>query len=64
MAFINTVAPDDATGPTREMYERQQASYGYVPSYAKVFSHRPEVMVLCILAAPRLFQEMRCHPDK
>jgi hypothetical protein len=45
MAFINTVAPDDATGPTREMYERQQASYGYVPSYAKVFSHRPEVMV-------------------
>jgi uncharacterized peroxidase-related enzyme len=45
MAFINTVTPDDATGPTREMYERQQASYGYVPSYAKVFSHRPEVMV-------------------
>ena len=45
MAFINTVAPDDATGPTREMYERQQASYGYVPNYAKVFGHRPEVMV-------------------
>lgn len=45
MAFINTVTPDDATGPTREMYERQQASYGYVPNYAKVFSHRPEVMV-------------------
>ncbi len=45
MAFINTITPDDATGPTREMYERQQASYGYVPNYAKVFGHRPEVMV-------------------
>ena len=45
MAFINTITPDDATGPTREMYERQQTSYGYVPNYAKVFGHRPEVMV-------------------
>jgi uncharacterized peroxidase-related enzyme len=26
------------------MYERQQAQFGYVPNYAKVFSHRPEVM--------------------
>ena len=45
MAFINTITPDDATGPTREMYERQQTSYSYVPNYAKVFGHRPEVMV-------------------
>lgn len=45
MAFINTITPDDATGSTREMYERQQTSYGYVPNYAKAFSHRPEVMV-------------------
>lgn len=27
------------------MYERQQSTYGYVPNYAKVFGHRPEVMV-------------------
>jgi alkylhydroperoxidase family enzyme len=26
------------------MYRRQQAAWGYVPNYAKVFSHRPEVM--------------------
>jgi alkylhydroperoxidase family enzyme len=45
MAFIDTIAPTDSTGPTREMYERQQLSYGYVPNYAKVFGHRPEVMV-------------------
>lgn len=26
------------------MYERQQSHYGYVPNYALVFSHRPEVL--------------------
>src|SRR6186713_1149760 len=26
------------------MYRRQQAAWGYVPNYAKAFSHRPEVM--------------------
>ena len=26
------------------MYRRQQATWGYVPNYAKVFCHRPEVM--------------------
>jgi AhpD family alkylhydroperoxidase len=28
------------------MYARQQAKYGYVPNYAKVFSHRPDIMPL------------------
>jgi alkylhydroperoxidase family enzyme len=46
MAFIKTTAPSDATGETRAMYARQQAAYGYVPNYAKVFCHRPEVMKL------------------
>jgi uncharacterized peroxidase-related enzyme len=45
MAFIDTITPADAAGETRAMYERQQSSYGYVPNYAKVFGHRPEVMV-------------------
>ncbi|MGH7278063.1 MAG: peroxidase-related enzyme [Candidatus Rokuibacteriota bacterium] len=44
MAFIQTVPVDQATGDTRAMYERTQASVGYVPNYAKVFSHRPQVM--------------------
>ena len=26
------------------MYRRQEDHWGYVPNYAKVFSHRPEVM--------------------
>ncbi|MDO9600637.1 MAG: hypothetical protein Q7J47_23190 [Azoarcus sp.] len=44
MSFIQTVAPRQATGEVRAMYARQQAHWGYVPNYAKAFSHRPEVL--------------------
>jgi uncharacterized peroxidase-related enzyme len=44
MAFIETTHPRDADGALAEMYARQQASWGFVPNYAKVFCHRPEVM--------------------
>lgn len=44
MSFIKTIAPNEASGDVRLMYERQQAAWGYVPNYAKSFSHRPEVM--------------------
>lgn len=44
MSFIETIPPAEATGEVRDMYERQQASWGYVPNYAKAFSHRPEVL--------------------
>jgi uncharacterized peroxidase-related enzyme len=44
MSFIETTSLDDAEGAVREMYERQQGAWGYVPNYAKSFSHRPEVM--------------------
>ena len=44
MSFIETTPLDDAEGAVREMYERQQGAWGYVPNYAKSFSHRPEVM--------------------
>jgi len=46
MAFIDTVHPQQASGATRAMYQQQQAKYGYVPNYAKVFCHRPEIMSL------------------
>jgi uncharacterized peroxidase-related enzyme len=46
MPFIATTSPDKATGAVREMYARQQAAYGYVPNYAKVFGDRPEIMGL------------------
>jgi uncharacterized peroxidase-related enzyme len=44
MAFIDTVDPRVARDEVRAMYARQQASWGYVPNYAKPFSHRPEVL--------------------
>jgi len=44
MAFIETTPPRDADGALAEMYARQQASWGFVPNYAKVFCHRPEAM--------------------
>jgi uncharacterized peroxidase-related enzyme len=44
MAFINTVSVNDATGDVRTLYEKSQAKLGYVPNYAKLFSHRPQVM--------------------
>lgn len=44
MAFIETISASWATGDVFAMYDRQQKHYGYVPSYATVFSHRPEVL--------------------
>ena len=44
MSFIETTPLDEAEGEVRQMYERQQGAWGYVPNYAKSFSHRPEVM--------------------
>jgi alkylhydroperoxidase family enzyme len=44
MTFIETIAPAAADGSVASMYLRQQAAWGYVPNYAKVFCHRPELM--------------------
>jgi uncharacterized peroxidase-related enzyme len=44
VAFIHTIAVDEASGDVRAMYERTQGALGYVPNYAKAFSLRPEVM--------------------
>ena len=46
MAFIETIPPAAAHGDVEAMYSRQQSKYGYVPNYAKTFSHRPELMRL------------------
>ena len=44
MAFIKTIPASQATGAAHDMYARQEDHWGYVPNYAKVFSHRPETM--------------------
>jgi uncharacterized peroxidase-related enzyme len=44
MSFITTTPPHAARDAVAEMYRRQEANWGYVPDYATVFCHRPEVM--------------------
>lgn len=44
MSFIETTPPEAAEGAVAAMYQRQQAAWGYIPNYAKVFSVRPEVL--------------------
>ena len=44
MTFIRTIAPSEAEGPVREMYEHARGRFGYVPNWAKAFSLRPGVM--------------------
>lgn len=44
MAFIKTIPAAQAEGDVLAMYRRQEDAWGFVPDYAKVFCHRPEVM--------------------
>ena len=44
MAFIKTIPVREADDEVLEMYARQEAAWGYVPDYARVFCHRPELM--------------------
>jgi uncharacterized peroxidase-related enzyme len=60
MPFIDTIGPDEAQDDVRTMYERQQDSWGYVPNYAKAFSHRPEVLARW----GRLLAEIKRPMDK
>ena len=42
MACIETPSVDQACSGVRVLSARQQDHWGYVPNYAKLFSHRPE----------------------
>ena len=44
MAFINTIPVDQASDEVKQMYNDNLEALGYIPNYAKVFSHRPQVM--------------------
>jgi len=44
MAFITGIPIAQASGEVRGMYEKTQAAHGFVPNYAKIFSHRPQVL--------------------
>ena len=59
MAFIRSIPPHEATGAVHDMYARQEDHWGYVPNYAKAFSHRPEVLARW----GRLLAELRRPAD-
>ncbi len=44
MAFIHTIAEDQAPPAVKQMYTEALQRMGYIPNYSKVFSHRPRVM--------------------
>ncbi|MEM6584010.1 MAG: peroxidase [Pseudomonadota bacterium] len=44
MTFIQTLTPEQAPADVRDMYQRQESHWGYIPQYAKIFSHRPEAL--------------------
>jgi uncharacterized peroxidase-related enzyme len=60
MPFIATIAPEEAQEDLRAMYQRQQDAWGFIPNYAKVFSHRPEVLARW----GRLLAEIKRPMDK
>jgi uncharacterized peroxidase-related enzyme len=60
MPFIDTNHAPELDDEVRAMYERQAAHFGYIPNYAKVFCHRPEVMRLWA----QLLSGVKRHMDK
>jgi uncharacterized peroxidase-related enzyme len=44
MCYITTIAPEEATGAVQALYQQQQGGLDYLPNYARVFCHRPQVM--------------------
>lgn len=44
MAFIRTIAEEEAPADVQQMYDINLQSMGYIPNYSRVFSHRPRVM--------------------
>lgn len=44
MSLITTTAPEHATGDVAALYQRLQGGLDYLPNYAGIFGHRPELM--------------------
>lgn len=44
MAFIKTIAPEEARGLLAELYAEDVHKHGRVPNYSRIWSLRPEVL--------------------
>jgi uncharacterized peroxidase-related enzyme len=43
MAFINTIPEEQAPDEVQQLYQQHRKPQGYIPNYARLFSHRPQV---------------------
>ncbi|MFT5481945.1 MAG: putative peroxidase-related enzyme [Halieaceae bacterium] len=57
--FLETIPESQCSDTVKAMYERQKNHYGYLPNYAAVFAHRPEVLN----AWSALISTIRTHTD-
>jgi len=60
MSFIDEIPLEQATGSTREAYESDLKTLGYVANYTKVFALRPQVRA----AWGQLIQAIRSTMDQ
>ena len=60
MAFIKTQRPGEVSGEVREMYRRREDYWGYVPNYAKPFSHRPDDLLVGARSAIAMRARQSC----
>lgn len=44
MALIQPDRFEESGAPVRQMYARQAQTFGYLPNYAELFSHRPDIL--------------------
>ena len=59
MYFIETISPEEATECVEVLYNHLQGAKDYLPNYARVFCHRPTLMV----QIATLMDALRGHMD-
>lgn len=60
MPFIDALPFEALTADARAIYEREQQHYGFVPNYALLFGHRPELLERWA----RLQSSIKRHQDR
>lgn len=63
MTFIQTVPEDEASGAVKEMYDKAEGAFGYLPNMVRPFSHRPDVLDAweALLGSIKQGMDVRCY---
>lgn len=57
MTYIKTVAPQDAQGTVKEIYDALHEGYGRIPNVVRLQSLRPDLLEATVLFFQRLMLE-------